>query len=202
MKTKIPNPKHTALSREHADPDEDTRPLPWFLIMLLGAMAMWGAFYIYSTPSGQDSAWGDQRTEASLRPAPAIADGAATKADGKQLFATQCVACHQASGLGVPGVFPPLVGSEWVLGSEKTLGAILLHGVTGSLTVKGTSYNGSMPAFGALSDAELAGVMSYLRSEWGNAAPAVTPEALKTLRDATQERKESFKGEAELKSIS
>ncbi len=201
MKSKVPNPR--PLARERSDPDEDTRPLPWFLIMFLGAMAMWGAFYIYTTPSGEESVWGDQRTVASLRPPLPAAGGVVSKIDGKQLFSANCAACHQASGLGLPGVFPPFVGSEWILGSEKTLASILIHGMSGSLTVKGSNYNGAMPAFGeTLSDAELAGVMSYIRSEWGNAAPAVTPEAVKAQRDATQERKEPYKGEAELKSIS
>ena len=132
--------------REHADPDEGVRPLPWFLVMFLGAMAMWGAFYIYITPSGDESAYGDQRTVATLRPAVATA-GAAAKVDGKQLFGSKCVACHQATGLGVPGVFPPLVGSEWVLGAEKILTNILLHGINGELAVKGATYKGAMPSW-------------------------------------------------------
>ena len=98
--------------------------------MFLGAMAMWGAFYIYSTPSGSDSPYGDQRTVALLRP-PVATAGAMAAVDGKQLFGSKCVACHQATGMGVPGVFPLLVGSEWVAGDEKILINILLHGVNG-----------------------------------------------------------------------
>ena len=83
--------------RELADPDEGVRPLPWFLTMFLGAMAMWGAFYIYSTPSGEESSYGDQRTTASLRP-PEVAVNPAQKADGKQIYIGKCAACHQATG--------------------------------------------------------------------------------------------------------
>eukprot|EP01035_Chromulina_nebulosa_P005912 gene5912-8005_t len=87
--------------RERLDPDEKQRPLPWFMVMLIGAMAMWGAFYIYATPSGIESAYGDQRTVSTLRPPEKLAAGAAPTVDGKQLFGAKCAACHQASGLGV-----------------------------------------------------------------------------------------------------
>jgi mono/diheme cytochrome c family protein len=173
--------------REHADPDENTRPLPWFLVMFLGAMTMWGAFYIYITPSGEESAYGDQRSVATLRPPEQVA-GAAAKVDGKQLFASNCAACHQATGQGVAGVFPPLAASEWVLGDEKVLSNILLHGVAGEMQVKGATYKGAMPAWKALSDDELAAVMSYIRSDWGNTAPAVKPDTVKAQREATKDR--------------
>ena len=132
--------------RENADPDEGVRPLPWVLVMLLGAMAMWGGFYIYITPSGEDSAYGDQRTVADLRPPVALAGGPAA-IDGKQVYVGKCVACHQATGLGVAGVFPPLAASEWVTGDEVVLTHILLHGVSGEMVVKGNTYNGAMPAW-------------------------------------------------------
>jgi len=192
-----PNP---ALQREHADPDEGTRPLPWFLVMFLGAMTMWGAFYIYSTPSGEDSAYGDQRTIASLRPPEQVAGGIA-KVDGKQIFGAKCAACHQATGFGVAGVFPPLAGAEWVIGDEKVLVNILLHGINGEIEVKGNKYNGAMPAFNALGDDELAAVLSYIRSDWGNQGPEVKTGTVKTLREATKDRTTPFKGGQELKSV-
>jgi mono/diheme cytochrome c family protein len=185
--------------REHADPDEGVRPLPWFLVMFLGAMAMWGAFYIYITPSGEESAFGDQRTVATLRPPGAVA-GAAAQIDGKQLFGSKCAACHQATGLGVPGVFPPLAGSEWVVGDEKVLTHILLHGVNEELVVKGTAYKGAMPAWKAMSDDELAAVMSYIRGEWGNQAAPIKADTVKAQREATKARTEPYKGGQELKS--
>lgn len=192
-------PSDAQRGREHADPDEGVRPLPWFLVMFLGAMAMWGAFYIYITPSGEESAYGDQRTVATLRPPEALA-GAAAKVDGKQLFGSKCAACHQATGLGVPGVFPPLAGSEWVVGDEKVLTHILLHGVNEELVVKGTAYKGAMPAWKAMSDDELAAVMSYIRGEWGNQAAPIKPDTVKAQREATKARTEPYKGGQELKS--
>ena len=183
--------------RENADPDEGIRPLPWFLVMLLGAMAMWGAFYIYATPSGEDSAYGDQRTVADLRP-PVTAVGAVSTVNGKQVYGAKCAACHQATGLGVAGVFPPLADSEWVLGDDKRLINILLHGVNGAMVVKGVEYKGAMPAWKSMSDEELAAVMTYIRTDWGNQAPAITALAVKAQREATANRTGPYKGGQEL----
>lgn len=184
--------------REKEDPIEDNRPLPWFLVMSLGALAMWGAFYIYSTPSGENSAFGDQRTVADLRP-PVVLAGATPTVDGKQLYGAKCAACHQGTGLGVAGVFPPLIGAEWVLGDEKILTNILLHGVNGDMIVKGNKYNGAMPAWKSLSDDELAAVLTYIRSDWGNAAPPINAATIKTQRDITKARTEPYAGGAAIK---
>jgi mono/diheme cytochrome c family protein len=102
--------------------------------------------------------------------------------------------------LGVPGVFPPLAASEWVGGDEKVLTHILLHGINGDLEVKGTNYKGAMPAWKSLADEELAAVMSYIRSQWGNQAPEVLPGTVKDQREATKNRSEPYKGGQELKS--
>jgi mono/diheme cytochrome c family protein len=166
--------------------------------MFLGAMAMWGAFYIYATPSGEESSYGDQRTVAALRP-PVAALGTATAVDGKLLYAGKCAACHQATGLGVPGVFPPLAGSEWVVGDDKLLTHILLHGVNGELEVKGSTYKGAMPAWKSLGDDELAAIMSYIRGEWGNMAAAIKADTVKAEREATKDRTEPYNGGQELK---
>lgn len=188
-----------AQRREAADPDENNRPLPWFLIMFLGAMATWGAFYIYSTPGGGPSTWGDQRTEAALRGKPKPPPGA--KVDGAPIYAAKCAACHQASGRGVPGVFPPLAASEWVLGSPTRLTQILLHGVSGELVVKGNTYKGVMPAFNTLSDVELAAVLTHVRSQWGNQAPAITAKFVAQQREATKDRSTPWAGGAELETL-
>jgi mono/diheme cytochrome c family protein len=198
--TQEPLKRHDAPQRrESPDPDENNRPLPWFLIMFLGAMAMWGAFYIYSTPGGGESTWGDQRTAAALRGKPAPPAGA--KLDGAPIFAAKCAACHQASGQGVSGVFPPLAGSEWVVGSPTRLVQILLHGVNGEMVVKGNTYKGAMPAFGALQDAELAALASYLRTQWGNAAAEITAAFVAEQREATKARDKPWVGGAELETL-
>jgi len=189
-----------AMRREHSDPAERIRPLHWFFTMFLGAIGMWGAFYIVATPSGEASAYGDQRTVALLRP-PVAAAGAAPAVDGKQLFGAKCAACHQASGLGVAGVFPPLAGAEWVQGAEKVLISILLHGIQGEIEVKGAKYKGAMPPFGTLADAEIAGVLSYIRSDWGNQAPPIAAAAVATQREATKDQTAAYAGGAALKAL-
>ena len=195
--------EYAAMRRENADPDEKVRPLPWFFTMFLGAMGMWGAFYIAATPSGEVSAYGDQRTVSQLRPpAPAATAAAgAARVDGKQLYGALCAACHQASGQGLPGVFPPLAGAEWVLGDERILISLLLHGVQGEIIVKGNTYNGVMPAFGNRSDDEVAAVLTYIRAEWGNQAAPVTAAAVQAQRQATQGQAGPYQGGAALKAL-
>lgn len=97
-------------------------------------------------------------------------------AAGKAVYsgAGNCVGCHQASGEGVAGQFPPLKASEWVTGSDKRLVAILLYGIGGAFTVNGKTYNGQMPAQGtALNNKQIAQVASYIRNEWGNKASLI-----------------------------
>ena len=76
------------------------------------------------------------------------------------------------------GVYPPLVASNWVTGHPQVVSRILINGLNGPIVVKGSNYNGNMPAFGssglALSDKDIAGVITYIRQEWGNSASDVT----------------------------
>ena len=109
--------------------------------------------------------------------------------DGKQVYATTCAACHQATGEGVAGVFPPLVGSEWVTGDESKLALIILHGVTGPIEVAGETYNGMMPPWGGtMKDADIAAVITYVRSAWGNKAAPITAAKVASLRASHSSR--------------
>jgi mono/diheme cytochrome c family protein len=184
--------------REKHDPLENVRAVPYILILLIGAIAMWALNNIFSTPSGELTEYGDQRTVADLRPDVPVT-GAAPKVDGKQIYAAKCVGCHQANGNGVAGVFPPLAGSEWVSGDEKILTHILLHGINGNIEVKGNQYNGAMPAWGMLSDDEIAGVLTYIRSDWGNTAPAVSAKTVQEQREATKNQAAPYAGGEALK---
>jgi uncharacterized protein len=94
-----------------------------------------------------------------------------------------CAACHQATGAGVEGAFPPLDGSEWLTGRVDIPIAIVLHGLQGEITVKGKKYNSSMmPWAAALSDADIAAILTYARSSWGNRASAVTVAQVRATR--------------------
>lgn len=185
-----------AQQRENPDPTEKDRPIPWYVLVGVGAAFAWGIGYIL-TVRDDDPALGDRRTIETLQAKAGGAAGAAV--DGGQIYSAQCVACHQANGAGLPGVFPPLAGSEWVVGDEKVAAAILLHGVTGKLTVKGTVYNGQMPAFGEkLGDAEIAAVLSHIRGNFGNSAAKVAPDAVKAAREAGAGRKDPYNGDDDL----
>jgi mono/diheme cytochrome c family protein len=111
--------------------------------------------------------------EVAAEPMPLLA---ALRKEGQKVYAN-CASCHQANGLGQAGVFPPLAGSEWVTGNTEALAMIIKNGVAGEIEVAGTTYNGNMAAIGAnLSAKELAALMTFIRTEWGNDAGLVTPE--------------------------
>jgi mono/diheme cytochrome c family protein len=125
-------------------------------------------------------------TQAVIPGAAVAAGGAAGAPNGAELF-TRCAACHQATGLGVPGAYPPLAGSEWLLNNPEVPIRIVLHGLQGDITVKNTKFNNSMTPFGdQLSDAEIAAIITYERSSWGNAASKITAEQVASVRAATK----------------
>jgi cbb3-type cytochrome c oxidase subunit III len=97
--------------------------------------------------------------------------------DGKTVFLTHCAACHQASGSGA-GPFPPLAGNGDVTATDSSnVIATVLNGKTGPITIEGKQFAGAMPSWrGKLSDAEIAAVLTYVRSAWGNSAPAVSED--------------------------
>lgn len=106
---------------------------------------------------------------------------------GRSVYNQVCASCHQATGLGLPPAFPPLAGSEWVLGSEERVVRLVLHGLQGPIKVKGVDYNSVMPAMGPgsgfnLSPERVAAVLTFIRQEWGNAAPAVSAAKVTEVR--------------------
>lgn len=103
--------------------------------------------------------------------------GAATPPDGKAIFVAKCSACHQATGLG-NGPYPPLAGNPDVTASDTAaLITTLLHGRSGPITILGHAYSGSMPAWrDQLSNADIAAVLTYVRSAWTNKAASITED--------------------------
>jgi len=95
---------------------------------------------------------------------------------GKKVYDGNCASCHQSTGEGQPGKYPPMANSEWVIGSKDRLAAIILHGLAGPVTVRGGSYGTEqMVAWGGvLTSDQIANVMTYLRGSWGNTAGPVT----------------------------
>lgn len=183
-------------ARENPDPHENAAPMPWGMIVLTGLLLAFSIVYITLADIAQPSSWGDGREAAELA---GPKSGGGGKVDGAAVYAALCVACHQANGKGLPGVFPPLAESEWVLGNEATAAAIVLHGITGTLTVKGVAYNGAMPAFkDQLNDEQVAAVLSYVRAQWGNGAAPLTADAVARAREEHKARSAPFDGDKEL----
>ncbi len=102
---------------------------------------------------------------------------------GETIFKTNCMACHQENGEGIPGSFPPLAMSDYLNGDKTRAIQTIIGGRQGSLTVNGKTFDGVMPAW-TLSDDEIAGVLSYVYHSWGNSGKDVTPDDVKTARAA------------------
>jgi ubiquinol-cytochrome c reductase cytochrome b subunit len=106
------------------------------------------------------------------------AAGAGNAAAGATVYTANCAGCHGATGMGQPGIFPPLAGNAVVTGPADKVVSILNNGLNGHINVEGKDYNGQMPAWkGNLTPAQIADVITYIRSAWGNkAGPVSTAE--------------------------
>lgn len=169
---------HRQAFRETGDPVEGGENGPWWFWACAVLALVFGGFYL-GRYTGVFT--GESAVHAPISPSQLLqmaqrggAAGSAAQVNGQTIFAGACAACHQASGLGSPGLFPPLAGSEYVTGDAARLIRIVLKGLSGPVTVHGGQFNGQMPPWQQLSDAELAAVVSYVRSSWGNSAAAVS----------------------------
>ena len=167
---------HAQLMREKEEPQEGFSPVPIFLMFIFAALCFWGGVYLVEHSGGYRwDAYSPDFDPNAGAPKPIEI----TLFDrGAKVYRNQCAQCHQADGNGVLGVYPPLVASNWVTGHPQVVSRILINGLNGPIVVKGSNYNGNMPAFGssglALSDKDIAGVITYIRQEWGNSASDVT----------------------------
>ena len=113
----------------------------------------------------------------------AAAGAPAGMAKGQQVYSANCASCHGAAGAGIPGTFPPLAGNADVTGDPKAIIHTVAYGLSGSIKVGGTSYNGMMPAWkGNLKDDEIAAVITFIRNSWGNKANPVAVKDLASVK--------------------
>lgn len=110
------------------------------------------------------------------------AEPAAKEHPGKAVYIKYCLVCHQASGSGVPGMFPPLKKGSWVGKDPKELVLIITKGLSGKVEVNGEVYKSAMPPQAQLTDKEIADVLSYVRSDFGNSFKPVDVELVKKVR--------------------
>ncbi|NCZ96738.1 cytochrome c [bacterium] len=169
-------------------PAERHAPIPGWLTGLGLILAFWAGGYLFLYSGGFRGdvydpgliTWGPVSTGPVAPPDPKII--------GKRLYTANCAQCHQASGLGQAGVYPPLAASEWVIGSKHRLIAILHHGIAGPINVKGNLYGAPVP----LKDEQISAILTYIRSEWGNSADGITTEEVARIRTTTKERKQPW----------
>ena len=99
---------------------------------------------------------------------------------GENVYKRTCITCHQANGEGIPNTYPPLAKSDYLADREKAIGQVI-KGRTGELTVNGVKFNSTMPPQ-QLNDEEIAAVLSYVYSNFGNTGIAVTADEVKAVR--------------------
>ena len=182
------------LSVDDLEPQVDSAAMPSWLFVLLIVLVYWGMLHLDRYGGGfSERVYGPYQSYKQLADLQPKSGTEMIVAKGEAVYGTVCFACHQLTGLGSPGQFPPLVGSEWAQGPASRLIRIPLHGLTGTIQVKGQDWTGlSMPAFGSSppldNDENLAAVLTYIRQAWGNKAPPVTPEQVKAVRAETASR--------------
>jgi nitrite reductase (NO-forming) len=103
-------------------------------------------------------------------------------AAGAKVFARTCAACHQTAGQGIPNVFPPLAGSDFLLADKDRSIGVVLGGLQGPVTVSGNRFNGVMPSHAFLSDEDIADALTYVRNTWGNQGEVVSPQEVAARR--------------------
>jgi mono/diheme cytochrome c family protein len=175
---------------EVAEPEKG--PIPIWLVGIIGVGIFWAGAYLFSFSGGFKADVFDFEPKFGVE---AGAKGAPDpKVIGKALFSANCITCHQATGLGVPGQYPPLAGSEVETGDATNhLIAIVLKGLQGPVVIEGKPFNNAMQAWeGQYTDPQLAAILTYVRSDWGNNAPPITADMVKQIRGEFKDRKEQW----------
>ena len=104
---------------------------------------------------------------------------------GEAAYLANCAACHQPTGKGLPGAFPPLADSDYIRSvPRERLVDVVLHGFSGKIKVNGADYDGVMPALNHLSDGDIANVLSYVTHSWGNTGPVIAATEVAARRGA------------------
>lgn len=112
------------------------------------------------------------------------ADQSGNEQPGKALYKKYCLTCHQANGSGVTGIFPPLGQGSWVGKNPTELINMIVKGLSGEIEVNGETYKNSMPPQNKITDEELAEVLTYVRSNFGNHFKPIAPDRIKKARTA------------------
>ena len=185
---------HGSILRERAEPLAGREPVPLWLLAIFLSIIVWAGLYLASNSGGfRADVFDPERVAGETAAQSRIVD---PKVLGRRVFTQNCMVCHQTTGLGVARQFPPLVGSEWVLSQDwhgdNHLVKIVLKGLQGPIQVKGSTFNNAMPTWSMLTDEQIAAVLTYVRSEWGNSAPPIPADYVKAMREQTASRTEPW----------
>jgi mono/diheme cytochrome c family protein len=170
-----------------AEPTVTRSAAPMWIIVLTLLVIFVGGYY-FDQHSGwfNPKVYGPYTSTEQLEVYQPKSGEAAALARGKQVYENVCGICHATDGMGKPGQAPQLVASDLVIAKGfNRLAHIPLVGLTGPIQVAGKDWNLSMAAMGAaLTDDDLAAVLTYIRTSWGNKAGAVTGDDVKKVRAA------------------
>jgi mono/diheme cytochrome c family protein len=174
------------LSPTEADPEVTQASVPIWIIVVTLVLLFLGAGYF-----DRHSGWFNKNVYAPFDSADQLAayqpqsGEAALAAHGKTVYENVCGICHGNDGSGKTGQAPPLVASEWVAKDVLSLARVPLAGLNGPIKVAGQDWNLSMAPMGAgLSDADLAAVLTYIRTAWGNKSGPVSEADMQSARAA------------------
>jgi mono/diheme cytochrome c family protein len=178
--------------REPVEPGEEFPPLPLWLVTLVGVLLFGGGIYMQRYSGGYAAMVYDENALGLGAGRTNVVAPVDPYVLGKRLFADTCAKCHQPDGQGVPGQYPPLVGSEWVLASGPArMIRIVLDALQGPVKVKGLEFNNTMtPWRDTLTDQQIAAIITYVRTQkdWGHGASPITPEEVAGIRAKTKNR--------------
>jgi mono/diheme cytochrome c family protein len=177
---------HLAAMREMAEPRDGVSPTPVSYLVICFLYLLWGGYYMgYYGGDWNGNGLSERPSSGAAKTGPAQDPMVV----GREVFGS-CMQCHQESGMGLPGQYPPLSGSEYVLGDKRRMAAIILNGLSGEIKVKGMTFNAIMPPWASRDDEEIAGVMTYVRNSFGNKAEPVTKEFVAAVRKEVENRGE------------
>jgi len=186
---------HSASLREQPLPEEGNERGPWWMYVIIVLTLAFGFFYmgrylgevsdrahvLFTAPPGAEAV---EEVEFDLI------------AEGQRIYTRVCQACHQANGEGISGVFPTLAGAEWVVDKPDYTVLSILNGLRGELIRERATYDGVMPQFGSqLDDQDIAAVVSYIRTSFGNDAGEIQPERVTQIRELTADKSGAYTAE-------
>jgi mono/diheme cytochrome c family protein len=194
-----PDRKRMVSRDVEAEPQVGSGEIPVIFFAVLAGLIFVGALYLDKFGGGfSNQVYSPFDSYDRVAAAQPQDPAAKARIHGQQIYTTTCQLCHQPNGLGSPGQFPPLDGSEWVNGSVDRLIRIPHNGLAGPVHVKGELWNAAMPNMGAaLTDQDLADLLTFIRSNWSNKSGPVKVEDVTRVRKDIGGRAEPW-SEAEL----